>query len=74
MDLNKFTQKSRQALVVAQQEAVNRGHQVVVDKHLLMALLEQEEGLTLRILQQIGIDPSFFRRELDILLNAGFRF
>ncbi|MGI5876918.1 MAG: ATP-dependent chaperone ClpB [Dethiobacteria bacterium] len=69
MDLNKFTQKSRQALVVAQQEAVNRGHQVVVDKHLLMALLEQEEGLTLRILQQIGIDPSFFRRELDILLG-----
>ena len=42
MDLNRFTEKSREALFAAQQAASERDHQLVGTGHLLAALLEQE--------------------------------
>jgi ATP-dependent Clp protease ATP-binding subunit ClpB len=68
MDLNRFTQKSRDALVAAQQEAAVRHHQVVGTKHLLAALMRQKDGLAPKVLQQAGIDPARFERELERLL------
>ena len=38
MDMQKFTQKSQEALQVAQQQAVEHGHQQVDPRHLLLAL------------------------------------
>ncbi len=56
MDLNRFTQKSKEALGAAQQEAAERHHQVIGPKHLLFALLAQEDGLAARLLEHTGID------------------
>ncbi len=57
MDLNRFTQKSQEALAAAQATAVRRGHQTVDAEHLLATLLEQEDGLVPRILEQAGVQP-----------------
>ncbi len=70
MDLNKFTNKSREALAAAQELAANRGHQVVGPKHLLAALLDQEQGLTGRFLEHAGIDPASLKQGLEKLLSA----
>lgn len=53
MDLNKFTQKSQEALADAQSRAVRYGHQEVDVEHLLDALLDQPEGLLPRLLGKI---------------------
>ena len=68
MDLNRFTQKSRDALAAAQQEAAERHHQVVGAKHLLAALLRQKDGLTPKVIRQAGADPAQFEQELEKLL------
>ncbi|NLA05674.1 MAG: AAA domain-containing protein, partial [Firmicutes bacterium] len=69
MDPNRFTRKSREALLSAQQEALGRGHQLVGSKHLLAALLEQEQGLAARFVSEAGADPAALQRDLAQLLE-----
>ena len=49
MDLSKFTEKSQAALTEAQNIATRQQHQAVEVEHLLLALLEQEDGLVPRL-------------------------
>ncbi len=56
MDLNKFTQKAREGLAAAQQLAAEIHHQEVTAKHLLAALIRQEDGLAGRFLTGAGAD------------------
>lgn len=70
MDLNRFTNKSREALAASQEVAANRGHQVVGPKHLLTALLDQEDGLAGRFLEHSGADAAALRQGLEKLLAA----
>jgi ATP-dependent Clp protease ATP-binding subunit ClpB len=56
MDPNKLTQKTQEALHDAQTKAMRYGHTEVDVEHLLLALLEQPEGLVSRLLS--GMDTS----------------
>ncbi|TCJ32248.1 ATP-dependent chaperone ClpB [Parafrankia sp. BMG5.11] len=58
MDMNKLTEKSREALDAAQARAVRLGHVEVDGEHLLAALLEPPEGLARRLLIASGGDPA----------------
>ncbi len=69
MNLEKYTQKSREALAMAQQGAIERGHQELNGKHLLWALLEQESGFVPRICKDAGADPAVMLQELKALLD-----
>ena len=64
MDLNKFTQKSQEAIALAQADAVRRGHQQVDAEHLLLALAVQEDGLVPKLLQRAGLDPGAYAKAL----------
>ena len=55
MDLNRLTQKSQEAVQNAQTIALRHGHQEVDGEHLLLALLEQPEGLIARLLGRMDI-------------------
>ncbi|HEB54004.1 MAG TPA: ATP-dependent chaperone ClpB [bacterium] len=55
MDTNKLTQKSQEALQHAQQTAVEFGHQQVDPKHLLLGLIEPDDGLVRRLLQKMNV-------------------
>ena len=61
MDLNRLTQKSQEALAAAQSLAIERGHTEVDVEHLLMALLDQPEGLVPRLISAMGADPAALR-------------
>ncbi|MFJ4277183.1 ATP-dependent chaperone ClpB [Streptomyces massasporeus] len=61
MDMNRLTQKSQEALQEAQTAAVRMGQTEVDGEHLLLALLEQEDGLIPRLLQQAGREPEELR-------------
>lgn len=71
MDINRFTQKSQEALAAAQSLAARRQHQQVDVEHLLSALLEQEQGLASSLLEKSGINLSLLKsrvqRELERL-------
>lgn len=56
MDPNRMTEKTQQALMSAQNLAARESNQQVEIEHLLLALLEQENGLTASILAKVGID------------------
>ena len=70
MDLNRFTNKSREALAAAQEIAANRGHQVVGPKHLLAAMMDQEEGLAARFIEHSGADAAGLRQGLEKQLST----
>ncbi len=55
MDLNKFTVKCQEALQAAQTKALRYGHMEVDGEHLLLALLEQPEGLLPRLFKRMEV-------------------
>ncbi|MCG8400487.1 MAG: ATP-dependent chaperone ClpB [Firmicutes bacterium] len=69
MDMNRYTQKSREALSTAQQLAAQRRHQEVTGKHLLAALLAQEGGMAPRILEHAGVNPVQLTAAVEELLQ-----
>jgi ATP-dependent Clp protease ATP-binding subunit ClpB len=65
MDPNRLTQKSQEALHDAQTKALRFGHTEVDGEHLLLALLDQAEGIAPRLLAQAGADPDRLRTALE---------
>jgi len=64
MNLNQFTQKSVEAVQAAQQMASARQNQQIEQEHLLLALLEQKEGLIPQLMQKAGVEPASLRQKL----------
>jgi len=62
MNPNHFTTKSREALERAQALALEAGHTEVSPLHLLLALLDQTEGVVLAVVKKIGADPDRLRQ------------
>ncbi|MBL3592263.1 MAG: ATP-dependent chaperone ClpB [Synergistaceae bacterium] len=56
MDPSKWTRKTQEALASAQEEALRRGQVEADGEHLLLALLEQEEGLIPRLLEKMNVN------------------
>ncbi|MCH9650043.1 MAG: ATP-dependent chaperone ClpB [Deltaproteobacteria bacterium] len=65
MDFNSMTQKSQEALQAAQTKAVRYGHQQVDGEHLLLTLVEQEEGLVPRLFERMDVPLAPFRQSLE---------
>jgi ATP-dependent Clp protease ATP-binding subunit ClpB len=65
MDPSHLTAKSQEALHDAQTRALRLGHQQVDGEHLLLALLDQADGIAPRLLAQAGADPDKLRLELE---------
>ncbi len=57
MRFDKFTVKAQEAVLEAQHKASEYGNQQIEPAHLLLSLLDQEEGLVKAILQKHGADP-----------------
>ncbi|RLF69025.1 MAG: ATP-dependent chaperone ClpB [Thermoplasmata archaeon] len=70
MDLNQFTQRSREVLQEAQILAMRMGHPNVDGEHLLMAMLAQENGLTGTVMEKLDVNAREFRDELQRVLDS----
>jgi ATP-dependent Clp protease ATP-binding subunit ClpB len=57
MRADKLTIKAQEALADARDLAAGKGHAEVAPEHLLLALVNQEEGVVPRVLTKIGADP-----------------
>ncbi len=58
MNINKFTQKSMQAVNGCERAALEYGNQEIEQEHLLYALLIQEDSLILKLMEKMGIDKN----------------
>lgn len=71
MDLNKFTQKSVEAIQNAQNSAIKLGNPEVTDIHLAYALLSDSDSIVAKTIQKIGADyngvVSAFNKKIDSL-------
>ena len=65
MNLDKYTQKSQEAILTAQQLAQDFNHQAIEPTHLLMALLQQDQGVVPAIVTKVAGSPLALRQELQ---------
>ncbi len=65
MNLDKFTQKSQEAILGAQQLAQEYHHQTVEPIHLTLALIRQEEGVVPAIVTKVAGSTLALRQELE---------
>jgi ATP-dependent Clp protease ATP-binding subunit ClpB len=69
MNLDKYTQKSQEAILAAQQLAQDHNHQSIEPTHLLLALLQQDQGVVPAIVTKVSGSPLAIRDELQKELN-----
>jgi len=69
MRLDRLTIKAQEAIASAQQLAGAHAHQQLLPDHLLLALVDQPEGLTKSLLEKVGVSIPALRRELEALLE-----
>ena len=60
MNIQKFTQKSVQAIQDSEKLAYEYGNQEIEQEHLLVALLKQDDGLILKLIEKMEINKNLF--------------
>lgn len=69
MDLNKFTVKTQEALFQAQNLALERSQQQVDVPHVMLALIEQSDGIVRPLLQRMKVSEQLLRSRINQLLE-----
>jgi len=67
---DKLTLKAQEAVQAAQEAAAKRHHQQIETEHLVLALLEQADGVVGPLLKKIGADPARIKGEIDAALQV----
>ena len=70
MDLSNLTTRSQQALAAAMQQAAAAGNPAIEPAHVLTALLAQDGGTAVPLLQAAGVDAGAVRNELQSVIGA----
>ncbi|MDK2822452.1 MAG: ATP-dependent Clp protease ATP-binding subunit ClpB [Clostridia bacterium] len=70
MDLNRLTQKSIEALHQSESKALKYGNPEIDLEHLVITLLEQQEGLIPRLLKKMDIPTESFQNQVERILET----
>lgn len=70
MNINKFTQKSAQAVQDCERLAYDYGNQELTPQHLLLSLVSIEDSLILNLIEKMGIDGAVFIQDLKNLVGG----
>src|SRR5690606_246121 len=69
MNINKYTEKAQEAVLRSQQLAEEMSHPLIEPEHLLVALVEQREGVVPEVLRKMSADPVQIARDARELLG-----
>lgn len=69
MNINKFTQKSMEAVQNCEKLAYEFGNQEIDQEHLLKSLIDQEDGLILKLIEKMEINTAHFSNRVTEDLN-----
>ena len=67
----RFTDRARHTVVIAQDEARALNHAYIGTEHLLLGLLRVPEGIAARALRKLGIGPDAVRRDIEGIIGRG---
>jgi hypothetical protein len=67
----RFTERARQVVVLAQEEARSLKHHYIGTEHILLGLLREQEGLAARVLQELGVTLEPARAQIARSVGAG---
>jgi ATP-dependent Clp protease ATP-binding subunit ClpC len=67
----RFTDRARHVVVLAQEEATLLDHNYIGTEHVLLGLLREEEGIGARTLENLGISLDAVRREVEGIIGHG---
>ncbi len=69
MNIDRFTEKAQEALASAQGIATRLQNNEIDAEHILLALLEQSEGLVPQLLKKVGADPAVIHQQIQAALG-----
>jgi ATP-dependent Clp protease ATP-binding subunit ClpA len=66
-----FTERSRRAIVLAQEEAQRLGNNFMGTEHILLGIISEGEGLAAKVLETLGVDLAKVRAEVVAIVGRG---
>ncbi|HKW01256.1 MAG TPA: ATP-dependent chaperone ClpB [Vicinamibacterales bacterium] len=69
MNLNRYTEKAQEAVQAAQQLAERAGHPEMLPEHLLLALINQPDGIVPAVLGKMNVDAARLAGAVEGLVN-----
>ena len=70
---DRFTKRARRVLSLAQEEAQRLNHNYIGTEHLLLGLVREENGVAVRVLREMGVDPRQIRERVERTVGRGQR-
>ncbi len=71
--LQRFTQRARRVLAIAQEEAERLSHNYIGTEHLLLGLVKEENGVAGRVLRELGAKPERVAEMVERMTGVGRR-
>jgi ATP-dependent Clp protease ATP-binding subunit ClpC len=65
-----FTPRAKKILQLSMREAIALGHAYIGTEHILLGLLRAEDGVAIRVLNGLGVDPNRVRQHVIQLVSA----
>ncbi|MDY6916408.1 MAG: ATP-dependent Clp protease ATP-binding subunit [Chloroflexota bacterium] len=69
----KFTERARKVLTMAQEEAQRLNHNYIGTEHILLGLVREGEGVAVKVLSNLGTDPDRVRGAVEFIIGRGER-
>ena len=67
----RYTDRARRVVVLAQEEAKNLNHDYIGTEHLLLGLIREDEGVAGRALESLGISLAAVRQQVEEIIGRG---
>ncbi len=67
----KFTERARRVLTLAQEEAQHFNHSYIGTEHILLGLVREEEGVAAKVLTNLGVGLSKVRSAVEFIIGRG---
>jgi hypothetical protein len=67
----RFTERTRHVVVLAQEEAVLLSHNYIGTEHILLGLIHEHDGVAARVIEEAGITLAVARAEVEAIIGRG---
>ena len=70
---DRFTERARKVLTLAQEEAQRFNHNYIGTEHLLLGLVREGEGVAAKVLSNLGVELTKVRSAVEFIIGRGER-
>ena len=70
---DKFTERARKVLSLAQEEAQRFNHNYIGTEHLLLGLVREGDGVAAKVLNNLGVELNKVRSAVEFIIGRGDR-